>query len=321
CRGASWVLTVGTSAARATTTRATSASVRRVIVMPGPSSSGARRAAAGREAAAGPREREAFGAPARPVPAPGREVVRAPERLPPDAGTGRLVVRGAPGRLLLMRRGYNLVPGCSGSEPREGGAACVACGLTQLLLDAEQLVVLRHALAARRGAGLDLAAVGGHRQVGDGGVLGLTGAVGHHRGEARAVREVHGVQGLGERADLVDLDQQGVRAALRDAAAETLGVGDEQVVPDQLGLRAEAVGDGLPALPVLLVQRVLDGDQRVRVDELGVVPDHLGGGLLCPLEGVGAVGEELRGGDVEREGDVLAGLEAGPADGLDDEVE
>src|SRR5699024_12131293 len=43
--------------------------------------------------------------------------------------------------------------------------------------------------------------------------------------------------------------------------------------------------------------------------------------LLRALEGVGAVGEELRGGDVERERDVLAGLEAGPADGLDDQVE
>ncbi|MDN6302994.1 MAG: hypothetical protein ACTHV2_10010 [Brachybacterium sp.] len=77
--------------------------------MPGPSSSAVLRGvAAGREAAAGPRVREDFEAPLREVPAAGREVVRAPERLPPDAETGRLVDRGAPGRLLLMARGYNL---------------------------------------------------------------------------------------------------------------------------------------------------------------------------------------------------------------------
>ena len=102
---------MGTRAARATTTRAISARVRRVMVMPGPSSSGALAVpAVGRAAAAGPRER--VGEPPlvlpREVLAAGREEVLPPARLAPDAETGRLVDRGAPGRLLLMRRGYNL---------------------------------------------------------------------------------------------------------------------------------------------------------------------------------------------------------------------
>ena len=59
------------------------------------------------------------------------------------------------------------------------------------LLDAQQLVVLRHAIRARRRAGLDLAAAGGHREVGDRHVLGL----------ARAVRHDRGVAGLARHAD------------------------------------------------------------------------------------------------------------------------
>ncbi len=82
------------------------------MVIPGPSSAGppALLPAAGREAATGPRERgcAAFFDAVREVAAAGREEARAPGRRAPDAATGRLVDRGAPGRLLVMARGYNL---------------------------------------------------------------------------------------------------------------------------------------------------------------------------------------------------------------------
>ena len=44
----------------------------------------------------------------------------------------------------------------------------------------------------------------------------------------------HGVEGLGERADLIDLDEDRVGHTGVDAALEPLGVGDEDVVADQL---------------------------------------------------------------------------------------
>ena len=77
----------------------------------------------------------------------------------------------------------------------------------------------------------------------------------------------------------------------------------------------------LPAVPVVLVERVLDGDDRVRRHEVGVVGGHLLGGLLLALEGVLLLVVELAGRDVERERDVLAELEAGRLDGLGDQVE
>jgi hypothetical protein len=50
-----------------------------------------------------------------------------------------------------------------------------------IFLDADQLVVLGQPVRARQRAGLDLAAVGGDREVGDGRILGLARAVRHHR--------------------------------------------------------------------------------------------------------------------------------------------
>ncbi len=102
---------------------------------------------------------------------------------------------------------------------------------------------------------------------------------------------------------------------------QALGVGDEEVVADELDLVAEAVGHRLPAVPVRLVEGVLDGDERVRRDEVGVVVDHLGRGLATTLEGVGPVLVELRGGDIEGEADLLARRVARLLDGLEDEVE
>ena len=59
----------------------------------------------------------------------------------------------------------------------EGGHAGVNGACTQILLNAEQLVVLGNALGAAGGTGLDLAGVQGNGQISNGGVLGLAGAV------------------------------------------------------------------------------------------------------------------------------------------------
>src|SRR5690606_25707030 len=75
---------------------------------------------------------------------------------------------------------------CPSTSPRLGRADRAAAreqGLVaELFFDAQELVVLGHAVRARQRAGLDLAAVGGDRQVGDGGVFGLARAVAHHGG-------------------------------------------------------------------------------------------------------------------------------------------
>ena len=94
--------------------------------------------------------------------------------------------------------------------------------LAQLLLDAEQLVVLGEPVGAGEAAGLDLPAIGGDGEVGDGRVLGLARAVRHDRGVAGAVRDRDRLERLGQRADLVDLDQDRIGEAALDAHAQPL---------------------------------------------------------------------------------------------------
>ena len=94
----------------------------------------------------------------------------------------------------------------------------------------------------------------------------------HDRGVAGALGHLDGVEGLGQRADLVDLDQDAVGdARSRCPARSRFGVGDEQVVADELDLVAELVGQQLPAVPVVLGAAVLDRDDRVLRDQLGEI--------------------------------------------------
>src|SRR4029077_13693025 len=90
--------------------------------------------------------------------------------------------------------------------------------VAELLLDAEQLVVLGDSVAPRWRARLDLADARRDREVGDGRVLGLARAVRHDRGIAVLARQIDRVEGLRERPDLVDLDQDRVADVLVDAA-------------------------------------------------------------------------------------------------------
>ncbi len=79
--------------------------------------------------------------------------------------------------------------------------------------------------------------------------LGLAGAVGHDGGVAGPVGHLDGVQGLGQGADLVDLDEDGVAHLLLNAGLEPLGVGDEQVVAHQLDAVADGLGEHGPSPP------------------------------------------------------------------------
>ena len=71
------------------------------------------------------------------------------------------------------------------------------------------------------------------------------------------------IERLGERADLVQLDEDGVGGVLLDALGEALRIGDEQVVANEVDLAAELFGDGLPAFPIVFGHAVLDGDNRI----------------------------------------------------------
>ena len=114
------------------------------------------------------------------------------------------------------------------------------------------------ALTARGRAGLDLAAVGSDRQIRDRGVVGLAGTVADHAAEPGAMGQAHRVQGLGHRADLVQLDQQAafVQDSLSRSARGVVrglhvrrGDGEAKLVRCSFGTIFDVVADLRPASP------------------------------------------------------------------------
>ena len=99
--------------------------------------------------------------------------------------------------------------------------------------------------------------VGSDGDVGDGGVLGLTGTVGGDGGVAVTVGHLDGVQGLGQGTDLVHLDEDGVAGAHFDTLLEVLHVGHEEVVTHELAAVADGLGELHPAFPVFLGELVM----------------------------------------------------------------
>ena len=220
---------------------------------------------------------------------------------------------------------------CSGLVPYslllnvEAFEAGVDGGGTEIFFDAEELVVLGDAFGAAGGTGLDLTGIESHGQVGDGGIFGFAGTVGGHGGVAGLVGHLDGFEGFGDGTDLVELDEDGVAALLGDTLGESLGIGYEQVVTDELDAVAEFAVEDLPAFPVFFVEAVFDGVDRILVDELLPVPDEFFGG-----EGLSALGELVfanfvglpfgRGG-IHREDEILAGFEAGEFNGFEDALD
>ena len=145
-------------------------------------------------------------------------------------------------------------------------------------------------------------------------------------GVAVFLRQADRAKRLGERTDLVHLDEDRVGHALVDAALQEFGVGDEQVVADKLHAVTDLVGERLPAGPVVLVAAVLDADDRVFAGEFVVEGHQLGGGQLVAaafLENIPLLLRviKLAAGHVEREEDLFPGLVAGVARGGEDRLE
>src|SRR5206468_8432131 len=119
------------------------------------------------------------------------------------------------------------------------------------------------------------------------------------------VRELYRLYRLGERADLVHLDEDRVGDTPLDALLQPLRIRHEDVVADQLDALAEVTGQGRPGVPVVLGATVLDRDDRVRVDDPLPEAGHLRPGEVAPLEAVATVSVHLACRGVERDRDAL----------------
>lgn len=112
------------------------------------------------------------------------------------------------------------------------------------------------------------------------------------------------MDGLGNCSDLVDLEQETVTSFLLDSGLDSKGVGDSKVVPDDLDVGVG--GEVSPSLPVVLVERILNGDNGVLLNVANVEVRELDAGK--PFRGIGigvlevkivfSILVELRGGNI-----------------------
>ena len=139
------------------------------------------------------------------------------------------------------------------------------------------------------------------------------------------MRHLNRVECLGQRADLVELDEHCIGCAELDALLDALDVRDEQVVADELDLLAEAIHEHLPAFPVILGHAVLEGDDRVLLNEASIHIDHLLAGhdsaALRQMIATVLRVEPLRAGAVDSDHEIVIRLVAGKLDGLDERLE
>ena len=79
--------------------------------------------------------------------------------------------------------------------------------------------------------------------------------------------EIDGGERLGQRADLIDLDENGVARPFPDAALEPRDIGDEKIVSDKLAFGADLLRQQPPAIPIIFGHAVLDRNDRIVRDE------------------------------------------------------
>ena len=104
----------------------------------------------------------------------------------------------------------------------------------QFPLHFEQTIVFREPFGARYRSNLDLSRAGSNREIGEEIVFGFPGTRRHHCGITAFPCAVDHLECLGQGADLVHLHENSIRRSYADALFQTIDIGGEQVVANDL---------------------------------------------------------------------------------------
>src|SRR5690606_41364191 len=102
-------------------------------------------------------------------------------------------------------------------------------------------------------------------------ILGFTRTMRHDGSIASLMSRFDRVERFRQRSDLVDLDENRVGNAHTNTVTETSGIGDDQVVTNELALVANKIGQVLPTFPVIFSHTIFDSDDRIVAGELGEI--------------------------------------------------
>src|SRR6185369_744264 len=83
------------------------------------------------------------------------------------------------------------------------------------------------------------------------------------------------IQGLRQRADLVDLNQNRIRNSQIDSLLQKLRVGYKEIVSHELNFVSNLVGQEFPSGPIVFSHTVFDRDDRILLRPALPISNHL----------------------------------------------
>src|SRR3989344_518000 len=152
--------------------------------------------------------------------------------------------------------------------------ACVLCFFTKYLFDAKKFIVFCCSICARDRARLYLSRAQANGEVRDGRVLRFSRAMRYDRAPSGFVRHIDGSDGLGERAYLVDLDENGVRCFFIYPPLEKFYIRDQKIVADYLRRIFYCCCKFFPSVPIIFGKPVFYRKNWVFFHELGIPLRH-----------------------------------------------
>ena len=115
------------------------------------------------------------------------------------------------------------------------------CIRTELFLNPKDLIVFCKTVGPAGSSALNLTGAQTNNEVSDKVILSFTTAVGYHDAPASFLWHVASLNGFSDRTDLIDFKQQRVAKLLINSVFDSLGVGNQKIITNDLNFAAYSV--------------------------------------------------------------------------------